>query len=110
MAQSRLSNRVAPAPKHGRVEDKVAVGAARASGTLQGSLALRPDCMGFPWLLVVRAVHILGAILWVGATFALGAVIFPALDRTPGAKDAFVMAVLRRGGFGPFFTVVGVVP
>jgi uncharacterized membrane protein len=57
-------------------------------------------------LLAVRAVHILGAVLWAGATFLLGAVVFPALRKTPGAEEAFVMAVLRRGGFGPFFTIV----
>jgi uncharacterized membrane protein len=39
-------------------------------------------------LLAVRAVHILGAVLWAGATFLLGAVVFPALRKTPGAEEA----------------------
>jgi len=60
------------------------------------------------FFVLVRAFHILGAILWAGSTFMLGAVIFPALRRD-GAEEPFLVAILRRGGFGPFYHVVSAV-
>jgi len=62
--------------------------------------------MAFEWFLLVRAIHILGAIVWVGSMVLIGAVIMPAV-KAARLEEAFLVAILRRGGFGRLFHVVG---
>ena len=66
--------------------------------------------MSFSFFGLVLAVHVLGAVMWAGATLFMAIVVFPALRRRgPEADDDFNEAVMRNGGFGRFFTPIAAV-
>ncbi|MES2153776.1 MAG: hypothetical protein V4510_01425 [bacterium] len=59
--------------------------------------------MAFDWVAAVRLVHILGAVLWLGAGVFMLTMIMPAVKDAGMAGKGFMMTVVRRGGFGKYY-------
>lgn len=56
---------------------------------------------------VMLALHLVGAVAWVGAALFQVTVIGPALRRAGPQAAGFLKAVMQGGGFSPYFAVAG---
>lgn len=65
--------------------------------------------MAFDGWLLLRLVHILGGVLWLGAGTFMLTMIMPAVKDAGMAGKGFMMTVVSRGGFGKFYGPVAIV-
>lgn len=65
--------------------------------------------MALDWVVLLRAVHVIAVVAWFGGGLFTLSMVLPAVRAAGPAGKGFMMAVLRRGGFGKFFGVSGVV-
>lgn len=63
--------------------------------------------MAFELYSIVRALHVLFAVLWVGGGLFQIAVIGPALMAAGPKGGGFIVALMRRGGMGRYFAISG---
>jgi len=59
--------------------------------------------------LVLRALHIVAAVLWFGGAAFMAFVLGPSMAKAGPAAGPFMAVVLRRGGFSPFFMTTGAI-
>lgn len=65
--------------------------------------------MAMDWIALVRAVHVIAVVAWFGGGLFTVAMVLPAVRSAGPAGKGFMMAVLRKGGFGKFFGIAAVV-
>ncbi len=65
--------------------------------------------MAFDAWALVRMIHILGAVLWLGAGTFMLTMILPAVKDAGMAGKGFMMTVVRRGGFGKYYGPVAII-
>lgn len=65
--------------------------------------------MPFEPFLVVRAIHLVAATLWIGGVVQTAVVPVPLLNTGNPVAMSFLAAILRRGGFGRYFLPIAAV-
>lgn len=64
---------------------------------------------GLDWIVLLRALHVIAVTVWFGGGLFAVSMVLPAVRAAGPAGKGFMMAVLRRGGFGKMFGVAATV-
>ena len=65
--------------------------------------------MAFEPLLAVRAIHLIGATLWIGGVMQSAFISVPILNSGSPVAMSFLAAIMRRGGYGRYFAPIAIV-